>query len=74
MKLICVLMCLCFTFSQAIADPTNPKKIKVVIDAGHGGKDGGAQLNSILEKAKLLLMFPHNLKLYVLIKILKSFY
>jgi N-acetylmuramoyl-L-alanine amidase len=50
MKLICVLMCLCFSFSHATTDPTNPKKIKVVINAGHGGKEGGAQLNSILEK------------------------
>lgn len=32
------------------ADPTNPNKIKVVIDAGHGGIDTGAQSNSILEK------------------------
>jgi N-acetylmuramoyl-L-alanine amidase len=50
MKLFCVLICLCFSFQQAIADPTHPKKIKVVIDAGHGGIDGGAQFNSILEK------------------------
>jgi N-acetylmuramoyl-L-alanine amidase len=43
-------MCLCFSFSYAVTDPKNPKKIKVVVNAGYSGKEGGAQLNSILEK------------------------
>lgn len=50
MRLFCFLIVLCVSFNLATADPTNPAKIKVVIDAGHGGKDTGAQSNSILEK------------------------
>lgn len=50
MRLFCFLIILCFSFNFATADPTNPNKIKVVIDAGHGGRDTGAQSNSILEK------------------------
>lgn len=50
MRLLCFLIVLCFSFNFATADPTNPNKIKVVIDAGHGGTDTGAQSNSILEK------------------------
>lgn len=50
MRLFCFLFVLCVGFNFATADPTHPTKIKVVIDAGHGGKDTGAQSNSILEK------------------------
>lgn len=50
MRLLCFLMVLCFSFNFATADPTNPTKIKVVIDAAHGGGDTGAKSNSILEK------------------------
>jgi N-acetylmuramoyl-L-alanine amidase len=50
MRLFCFLFVLCIGVNFASADPTNPNKIKVVIDAGHGGKDTGAQTNSVLEK------------------------
>lgn len=50
MRLFCFLIVFCVGFNLAAADPTHPTKIKVVIDAGHGGKDTGAQSNSILEK------------------------
>jgi N-acetylmuramoyl-L-alanine amidase len=40
----------CLSLNLTAADPTNPSKIKVVIDAGHGGIDSGAKNNSILEK------------------------
>lgn len=50
MKFFCFLVVLCVGFNFATADPTNPTKIKVVIDAGNGGSDTGAQSNSILEK------------------------
>lgn len=50
MRLFCFLFVLCVGINFATADPTNPSKIKVVIDAGHGGLDAGAQSNSILEK------------------------
>ncbi len=50
MRLFCFLIILCVAFNFATADPTNPAKIKVVIDAGHGGSDTGAQSNSVLEK------------------------
>ncbi|WP_235923563.1 N-acetylmuramoyl-L-alanine amidase family protein [Psychroflexus aurantiacus] len=43
---------MCVGFNFAAADPTNPNKtkIKVVVDAGHGGMDSGAQSDSVLEK------------------------
>jgi len=50
MRLFCFLFVLCIGVNFASADPTTPNKIKVVIDAGHGGKDTGAQTNSVLEK------------------------
>lgn len=50
MRFFCFLIMLCLSLNVATADPTNPGKIKVVIDAGHGGKDTGAQTKSILEK------------------------
>lgn len=50
MRFFCFLIVLLVGFNFAAADPTNPNKIKVVIDAGHGGIDTGAQSNSILEK------------------------
>lgn len=50
MRLFCFLVLLCVSVNVAAADPTNPTKIKVVIDAGHGGIDSGAQSDSILEK------------------------
>lgn len=50
MRLFCFLFILCLNINFVTADPTNPNKIKIVIDAGHGGEDTGAQTNSILEK------------------------
>ncbi|MBZ9777913.1 N-acetylmuramoyl-L-alanine amidase [Psychroflexus sp. CAK8W] len=50
MRLVRFLFVFCVGFNFMSADPTNPNKIKVVIDAGHGGIDTGAQSNSILEK------------------------
>lgn len=51
MRLFCFLIVLCVGFNfAAAADPTHPNKIKVVIDAGHGGSDTGAQSNSVMEK------------------------
>lgn len=50
MRLFCLLFVLCVGVNFASADPTHPSKIKVVIDAGHGGVDAGAESNSILEK------------------------
>lgn len=52
MRLFCLLFVLCVGFNFASADPTHPNKnkIKVVIDAGHGGSDSGAINNTVLEK------------------------
>jgi len=50
MRLFCFLFVLCIGVNFASADPTHPNKIKVVIDAGHGGLDTGAEVNSVLEK------------------------
>lgn len=50
MRLVCFLFITCLTFSTVSADPTDPKKVKVVIDAGHGDYDTGVRSNSILEK------------------------
>ncbi|NEV94534.1 N-acetylmuramoyl-L-alanine amidase [Psychroflexus sp. YR1-1] len=52
MRLFCFLFIMCVGFNFAAADPTNPNKtkIKVVVDAGHGGMDSGAQSDSVLEK------------------------
>jgi N-acetylmuramoyl-L-alanine amidase len=50
MRLFCFLFVLCIGVNFASADPSHPNKIRVVIDAGHGGIDTGAQSNSILEK------------------------
>ena len=50
MKFFCLLLISCLSLNTVSADPTNPSKIKVVIDAGHGGIDTGAKSNSVLEK------------------------
>ncbi|GAA0751075.1 N-acetylmuramoyl-L-alanine amidase family protein [Psychroflexus lacisalsi] len=50
MRLLCFLFVFCVGFNFVSADPSHPNKIRVVIDAGHGGIDTGAQSNSILEK------------------------
>lgn len=52
MRFFCFLFVMCIGFNFATADPTHPAKtkIKVVIDAGHGGMDSGAQSDSVLEK------------------------
>lgn len=50
MRLLCFLIICCLGLTSVSADPTNPNKIKVVIDAGHGGKDDGARINSVVEK------------------------
>ena len=44
-----LLLCGCY-FAFAKAKQTPPKKFKVVLDAGHGGKDGGNKGNGYSEK------------------------
>ena len=50
MRLLCYLIICCLGLNSASAGPTNPKKIRVVIDARNDGNNEGARITSVVEK------------------------